>query len=581
MYDFMDTSKCILDEKSNITFVTAYIDFDGENHPFANRTHDWRFNKFRDIASTGIQLCVYVSPNCEEFMRSITVEYPNIKIMKTIAFEDLWSTQIINNIETTLPNVRNLEKDTAKYITTINNKVWFVNDAIESNPWNSTHFTWIDFSISHMFKNTKACQIYLKELTMRHLNDRFLLIPGCWSKLDTNHIDYILDNIHWRFCASFFIGDKESIKEFHSLYENHFRSFLENYKKLIWEANFWAWLEATQNLKLKWCSADHNDTVIHLHPDLFSLRLFDNEHIETIKCAYPQIEYFQPSSASYMYHLGRHWLNTRYVSYWLTPWCGYVYPDGTGVIRNINMLSELDATNENLLPIDYKQMDESMTGLIDYGHTISKGLEDIRIYSVGEEAHFIATTVNYSPSGKNRMVVGKYHVESATFSDCSVIESPNPSSWCEKNWIPIINYEGEELFIYNWSPMEIGKINHETKSLEIIMRHSTSNIPLFHRLRGSTTFTPINDGLIGLVHFSEEGSPRHYYNMLVLLDKTTFEPLRYSDVFHFETLGIEFCIGMAIENSTEKYIFWISRFDRDPLCVKIPVSEIPLIFSVM
>jgi len=579
MYDFMDTSKCILDEKSNITFVTAYIDFDGENHPFANRTHDWRFNKFRDIASTGIQLCVYVSPNCEEFMRSITVEYPNIKAMKTIAFEDLWSTQIINNIETTLPNVRNLEKDTAKYITTINNKVWFVNDSIVSNPWNSTHFAWIDFSISHVFKNITACQEYLRILGHRHLSERFLAIPGCWTKIQDGNT--IMNNIHWRFCGGIVVGDKQSMEEFYRLYETHFPEFLREHRKLVWEVNFWAWLELTQNWNPKWFWADHDDRILYISSDFYSKCLFNETTVEKIDYPYPQIEYFQPSSASYMYHLGRHWLNTRYVSYWLTPLCSYVYPDGTGIIQNINILSELDVTDKNLLPIDYKQMDESMTGLIDYGHTISKGLEDIRIYSVGEEAHFIATTVNYSPSGKNRMVVGKYHVESATFSDCSVIESPNPSSWCEKNWIPIINDEGEELFIYNWSPMEIGKINHETKSLEIIMRHSTSNIPLFHRLRGSTTFTPINDGLIGLVHFSEEGSPRHYYNMLVLLDKTTFEPLRYSDVFHFETLGIEFCIGMAIENSTEKYIFWISRFDRDPLCVKIPVSEIPLIFSVM
>ena len=152
--------------------------------------------------------------------------------------------------------------------------------------------------------------------------------------------------------------------------------------------------------------------------------------------------------------------------------------------------------------------------------------------------------------------------------------------------------------------MEIGQVNENTNMLEIVKTYPT-NPQLFCKVRGSTTFTETEDGLVGLVHFSEEHLPRHYYHMLVLLEKETFRPLKYSEVFYFQKLGVEFCIGMAISNSfapaTEfskfptttvsgnfplddslrsLYRFWISRLDRDPMMVTVPVDQIPLKFEV-
>ena len=85
--------------------------------------------------------------------------------------------------------------------------------------------------------------------------------------------------------------------------------------------------------------------------------------------------------------------------------------------------------------------------------------------------------------------------------------------------------------------------------------------------------------VIGLVHFSEEHSPRHYYHLLVLLEKQTLKPVRYSKIFYFERLSIEFCIGMGIRNEASvgySYLFWISRFDRDPICIEVKMEALPL-----
>jgi hypothetical protein len=272
------------------------------------------------------------------------------------------------------------------------------------------------------------------------------------------------------------------------------------------------------------------------------------------------------------------------------------------VIENRNFVSRLDP--DSLEPQDYREMDEKTLFLSD-GSVLEKpvrqkrpfsvGLEDIRLFSgikddpdAKRPIRFIATNVEYSAHNKNRMILGTYDLETATYRDCQMIVPPDPNSWCEKNWIPVLFSDNdsdakEERFIYKWSPMEIGRVDPVTNQLQIVLRYEVQPW-IFSRLRGSTPFVdaPLDilplelqtkECLVGLAHFSEEHSPRHYYHLLILLDKRTLKPVRYSRVFYFERLTIEFCIGMCvrpIENTGKsKYVFWISRFDRDPMCLEV------------
>jgi hypothetical protein len=104
------------------------------------------------------------------------------------------------------------------------------------------------------------------------------------------------------------------------------------------------------------------------------------------------------------------------------------------------------------------------------------------------------------------------------------------------------------------------------------------NAPYFNKVRGSTTFVEREDGLLGVVHFSEDHNPRHYYHILVLLEKESFRPLKYSNCFCFKSLGVEFCIGFTDELADE-YVFWTSQMDREPMTVFINKAEIPLCFD--
>jgi len=121
--------------------------------------------------------------------------------------------------------------------------------------------------------------------------------------------------------------------------------------------------------------------------------------------------------------------------------------------------------------------------------------------------------------------------------------------------------------------MQIGKIGKDGKTLEIVQTYEISK-PIFKKVRGSSIFIEDGDTLLGIVHFSEEMKPRHYFHMIVRLEKNTFKPLSYSEPFCFQHYGVEFCLGFTMKK--EEYIFWISKKDNDTVMVSINKNEIPV-----
>jgi len=555
---------------SNLTFVSAFIDV--YETPFEDKDIYWRSKLFENIAKTGIQICLYIDAPSKPVIDSMALQYPNIKVMKYLDIKDTWAYSQCKEVEDiTLPDHRNIPKDTIEYMCLINSKIEFMKDAIENNPFASTHFAWIDFSIFYVFKNYEKTSNYLKTLSYRTFKPRFLMIPGCWSEL--SDINRILNNVFWRFCGGFLIGDKESIFDFHTLYIEHFPTFLKTHKKLVWEVNFWAWLEVNTSWAPTWVSGDHNDRILDLWCNIQSLCVADHA-TSCISYDYMDIDSYRPTSASYLFYKNRHILNTRYVNYVYHESGKYcIIHDSNSIIRTKNILSILD---NNFMPTNYLEMSEENIGLPSKPAKFC-GLEDIRLYECNGELRYIATNIDYSPNTWNLMIRGIYDVDALDYKESRLLYSPG-ESWCEKNWIPLIKRGcvDEEYFIYKWSPMEIGKINEETNQLEICLKYNIAS-PFFSKVRGSTIFTETNEGLLGIVHFSEDKLPRHYYHMFVLLDKTTFKPLKYSENFYFQEIGIEFCIGFNIKD--DNYYFWISKFDREPKLLISHVEKYPLKFD--
>ena len=583
----------------SVTFVTAYYTL--ENTPYFNvRPEELEPWSILDIVQTGVQLCLYIGENCmfESVFDSWSEQYTNFRVMPyRLYYKDMFAYKALKN--DLLPENRNLAKDTLEYIVYMHSRTEIMEDAISENPWESTHFAWIDFNMPRLFSKKTDSLNMLRTIACHSFPETALYLAGCWPK---EALPNVASNICWRFCGGFFLGDAKSLNGFAELSREYMVEFLEKYGRLTWEVNYWAWLEYEKSDKWaskcngKWYRGDHNDTILNvlnaISADTYTVSIAP--HSELLDLSYPNLQDYIPGSPSYVQWTDaasgetRHLLNTRFVNYWLYPNGYYRFHDSDMVIGNRNLVSELDASTLEIA--DYREMGQDlfdvsgdkMASTPSKKRHFSEGLEDIRLF-VGPEnqLRFIATNVNFSPvHGRNRMIVGDYDIDGLVYRNCRVVLPPENHGGMEKNWIPITR-DLDELFVYRWSPFEVGKVNPETNQLEIVERFPVKSW-IFGKLRGSSTFVPYTRDaryLVGVAHFSEEHGPRHYYHMLVLLDKTTLRPVAYSSTFYFEKLLVEFCIGFALQE--DKYVFWVSRFDRDPIRVRIEMDKIPISNEVL
>jgi hypothetical protein len=158
-----------------------------------------------------------------------------------------------------LPINRGVKKDTKKYMALMLGKLEFVKKAIDINPFNSNYFFWFDFSIAYIFKNKDKTLLKIKEISNLNFKDNFICIPGCWDfKIK---IGDLKNHIVWRFCGGLLFGDKESLIDFYQKSNDHFLSFLEQNKMLLWEVNYWAWLESFNLISPIWYLAGHDDSM--------------------------------------------------------------------------------------------------------------------------------------------------------------------------------------------------------------------------------------------------------------------------------------------------------------------------------
>jgi hypothetical protein len=594
--------------QKQVTFVSAYYTLNATPY-FNQRPDEWDPAPIYDLVRSGIQLCLYIGEDCtfEDAFEELEKECANFRVMPyRLHYKDTWIHRALieefGDNEFPLPSNRNLDKDTLEYMIYMNSRPEIIEDAISENPWDSTHFAWIDFNTPKLFSKKSESLETLANIARYPFPPTAAYFSGCWPKLESAGISGIAKSIHWRFCGAFFLADVKSLTDFAEIYRSKFKAFLKEYGTFTWEVNFWAWLEYTGDWYPTWYRGDHNDSILNIFSgisaDTYATGLSEEDVIKKTEYVYPEIATFYPGSASYLEHEGRHYLNTRFVNYWMYSNGYYRFHNTDMVIENRNLLSNLD--KNTLEPVDFLEIGEQelydLSGSplikpIREKRSFSVGLEDIRLFSglAREDGtrpiRFIATNVEYSHINRNRMIVGTYDVDTATYRDCVQTVPPDPNSWCEKNWIPVIQFDEEsgreeERFIYKWSPMEIGRIDPATNQLNIVLRHEIKQW-IFGKLRGSTTFItaplaflpdgvdPEKEYLLGLAHFSEEHSPRHYYHILILLEKSTLKPVRYSRVFYFEKLSIEFCVGMATKPSENSYVFWISRFDRDPIMIEV------------
>mgnify|MGYP006919332625 CR=1 FL=1 len=224
----------------------------------------------------------------------------------------------------------------------------------------------------------------------------------------------------------------------------------------------------------------------------------------------------------------------------------YLHPENDLKLRTWNWYFELDGdlNMTKCIQIDTSKFDtyEPMWEFV--------GLEDARIFRWNSKLYYSGVRRDTTPNGQGRMelseikVVGPIVVESSRVR----IDTPNdPDSYCEKNWMPIIDKPYQYV---KWTnPTEIIKMDPKTGKSETI--HFNENIvSISGDIRGGSQLIPYNDGYIAVIHEVDLFNSREgrkdaiYYHRFIIWDKD-WNIINYSQLFHFMNAQVEFCIGMA------------------------------------
>jgi hypothetical protein len=238
-----------------ITFVSAFIDLKEERDP--RHTPVSRFHFFEELASTGIHIHLYLSSCYKELYDKIVGPRSNV-FVELIELSDLLTYRELAGLSYGIPATDNPTKDTAHYHILNNAKIEFVTRAIGQEIFRSDTYAWIDFSVGHVFRNSKETLKYLQDVAGQSVKG--LHFPGCWP---SNYgVGVLFSRISLRFCGGFFVGDSESLLDFSGLYRAKFRSIVKKGGVLPWEVNVWHYMEVHEEFSPTWYAADHNDSIV-------------------------------------------------------------------------------------------------------------------------------------------------------------------------------------------------------------------------------------------------------------------------------------------------------------------------------
>ena len=225
-------------------------------------------------------------------------------------------------------------------------------------------------------------------------------------------------------------------------------------------------------------------------------------------------------------------VNSRFVNYVI---------DNNGVYHNCD--KHIISTNKCLFLTSNFEVAGEHEFELEFKNDRYIGIEDVRIFKDEQNVlKFIGTKMH--SDNKLGIVTGVYNVTNNQL-ECVELKSSFNNELCEKNWV-FVPYKGCAHIIYKWYPLQICKINEDTCQIDKVETKPTPQI--FSHCRGSTCGTMYNNEIWFIVHIVSYENPRHYYHLLVVFD-SNLNISRYSAPFTFESVNIEYSLGLIVEES--------------------------------
>jgi hypothetical protein len=230
------------------TFVSAYF----ELNPSQTNTY---FQHFKRLVSLGFPIILFLDSKLE--YRKYELEDTNVRI--EIMDWDLFP---INQYRSSHGLLSPLEqprhfsetKDTEQYMTLMNTKPFFLVQASHLCAFET--YVWIDFGILKLTQDLEHVRANFSKLKQYSK----IVIPGGFQSKGLLSDEQLMSHVHWRFCGGIVICPKQHIESFfHSTFQELVA--LVSKRKITWELNLWANVEARHPELIQYYSADCNPKI--------------------------------------------------------------------------------------------------------------------------------------------------------------------------------------------------------------------------------------------------------------------------------------------------------------------------------
>ena len=287
------------------------------------------------------------------------------------------------------------------------------------------------------------------------------------------------------------------------------------------------------------------------------------------------------------------WVNLRNLNYVLYhsehnnfehPWgpIVYLHPESEHKLKTVNILAKM---LPDLSGIEWHTVVDT-TALDVEPMWEFHGLEDGRLVAWEGKTYLCGVRRDTTPNGVGRMELSELVIDEQghKVAEVSRYRIPIPgsdpdASYCEKNWVPILDRPYEFV---KWSnPLEAVKVDPNGGPTAVSVSGPFIPDASAHDWRGGSQLLRVGDVYVQIVHetnlyFTElKRKDATYRHRILLRDPTTFEVVGKSEPFSFMGGKVEFCCGLAQHPSDPSRCLITFGFqDNAAFMLNIALSEL-------
>lgn len=249
----------------------------------------------------------------------------------------------------------------------------------------------------------------------------------------------------------------------------------------------------------------------------------------------------------------------------------YLHEESKQELRTYNYILNLD---ENLNLINFKKVNTSLFDKEPKWEFV--GLEDARLVEWNNKLYTTGVRRDVKPDGEGRMELCEIEEEETEFLEINRVRIEPPTvSYCEKNWMPILN----KPFTYvKWTiPTEVVTVDQKEKRAFTLLMRNEPEIKIEKDQRGSSQVLQVGDNYICITHevdltFNSKITKDGKYRHRVIIWNKDWKIEKISKPFSFLNGDIEFCTGIALYNSS--FLISFGYQDNSAFLLQLPLHFI-------